>query len=174
LHAIAVLDGLGLLSEDVVLKALADDHPRIREFALRKAEKFAQSASVQSGIATLATDDDVRVRCQFAFTAGEFPLQCRIPWLTAVLREAGEERSIQVAALSSLSDGALRVFERLISDPAFSKSETNRELLGMLAEQIVRANREDEVAALVGLLGRMPDDSFALRRELFFIALKTA
>lgn len=40
IHALWTLEGLSALDESVVLKALTDQHPRVREHALRVAEKF--------------------------------------------------------------------------------------------------------------------------------------
>ena len=73
-HALGVLDGLGALTEEPVLLALASPDPRLREHAILYAEKLipraAPSAALVEKLSALVTDTDARVRFQLAFTLG--------------------------------------------------------------------------------------------------------
>jgi putative membrane-bound dehydrogenase-like protein len=77
IHALAELDGLGALSEEPVLKALADGDPFVRERGVLLAEKLitdkladreAITERLPARLAALADDPDARVRFQLAFT----------------------------------------------------------------------------------------------------------
>ena len=73
-HALGVLDGLGALDADIVVAALADAHPRVRERAIVMAEKLiargTDAAALTTKLASLSEDADARVRLQLAFTLG--------------------------------------------------------------------------------------------------------
>lgn len=73
-HALGALEGLGGLTEEVVLAALGDRDPRVRERGVAMAEKVmagGQGARVAEKLAALADDADARVRFQLAFTVGQ-------------------------------------------------------------------------------------------------------
>jgi putative membrane-bound dehydrogenase-like protein len=69
LHALCVLDGLGRLTPEEVIRALADPHPGVRENALRLAETRFNPALL-SAAAGLAADPEPKVRLQLAFSLG--------------------------------------------------------------------------------------------------------
>ncbi|MSU47891.1 MAG: c-type cytochrome [Opitutus sp.] len=72
LHAIGTLDGLGALSEAVVIAALTDADPHVRERGVVMAEKLAwrraSTAALGEKLAALAEDANDRVRFQLALT----------------------------------------------------------------------------------------------------------
>ena len=70
LHALCTLDGLGLLTPDLVEVALRDTNPGMRENALRLAETRFSSAVI-SVAAALTNDPSAKVRLQLACTLGE-------------------------------------------------------------------------------------------------------
>jgi putative membrane-bound dehydrogenase-like protein len=71
LQALCVLDGLGALSPEMVVQALADAHVGVRENALRLAESRG-TPQVIAAAAKLVDDPDAKVRLQLAFTLGEW------------------------------------------------------------------------------------------------------
>src|SRR5262245_30770069 len=74
MHAIHALDGLNALSERVLLPRLSDNHPGVREHAVRLAEKLVSSSSViRQRLLALSADDELRVRYQLAFSLGDLP-----------------------------------------------------------------------------------------------------
>ncbi len=73
LQALCTLDGLNAVSEPLVANALKDKHPGVRRHAIRIAERFINTSSeLADSIRSLATDDDVQVRLQVAYTLGEW------------------------------------------------------------------------------------------------------
>lgn len=102
-HALGALDGLGALTEEPVLLALAGPDARLREHAILSAEKLlaraAPSPALASALSALVSDADARVRFQLAFTLPESaalaPAFARLaardhaePWISAALLTA--------------------------------------------------------------------------------------
>jgi len=69
LHALCMLDSLGALRPELILSALRDDHPGIRENALRIAESHGGD-NVIIAAAKLADDPEPKVRLQLACSLG--------------------------------------------------------------------------------------------------------
>ena len=102
MHALYALAGLSALSADVVLPRLADDHPRVREHALRLSESGWRPILLRSGAwisAQRPEDGDMRVRYQAAFSVGVLDASARIAPLVAILKR--ERRPIAGCAFSS-------------------------------------------------------------------------
>jgi putative membrane-bound dehydrogenase-like protein len=160
LHAMYALDGLGALSAEVLVLRLADKHPRVREHAARLAEtKAASSAAVQAKLLALASDPELRVRYQAAFSLGELPASPqRAAALAAIARHDVNDGYVRVAVQSSLAEGAGEVLAQLAADPEFRGSTAGRDLLGSLAAQIGRQQRADDVANLLKALRGLTDD----------------
>ena len=71
LQALCTLDGLGSLDEALLVTALSDPHPRVREQAVRLAER-RDSAQLISRAIQLVSDPDVKVCLQLALSCGEW------------------------------------------------------------------------------------------------------
>ena len=102
-HALGVLDGLGALTEEPVLPALADRDARLRERAIVYAEKLIArgplSPALAARLSALVNDPDDRVRFQLAFTVQSAPGLANVyaqlaardfaePWISAALLSA--------------------------------------------------------------------------------------
>jgi putative heme-binding domain-containing protein len=142
------LDGLGVLDESLVLHALTDPHPGVRENALLLAQKFAAHGGTDQGLTTrneltkrvlaLADDPSARVRFQTALTLGEFDSpQTRDALMKIVKRDCRYEWS-RLAVLSSLRDGAAEFFVRFIDDAEFRQASDDHKtsLMHELADLI--------------------------------------
>ena len=70
-QALATLDRLGALAEEIHLAALADDHPRVREVAVTLADGDA-SALVRGRACAMAADPDAKVRLAVALACGQW------------------------------------------------------------------------------------------------------
>ena len=144
LHALCVLDGLGVLSAANIGRALGDSHPGLRENALRLAEKQS-TPEVIVAAAKLVDDSDAKVRLQLACTLGEWS-DPRAGEALGRLAVANHTDSFVVAAVMSsavpharaLVDAAVRA-----SGPA----------LATLSEPLVNLtlglNERDALAALL-------------------------
>lgn len=71
-HALWTLQGLGAFDETLLLQALEDPDPRLREQALRLAEdRLARSLTLRKAVLRLTGDADRRVQFQLALTLGQ-------------------------------------------------------------------------------------------------------
>jgi putative membrane-bound dehydrogenase-like protein len=160
LHALYALDGLGALSDEVLVARLADKHPRVREHAARLAEsKAASSAAVQAKLLALASDPELRVRYQAAFSLGQLPASPqRAAALVSIAKRDADDGYVRVAVQSSLAEGAGEVLAQLAADREFRASAAGRDFLASLAAQIGRQQRADDVANLLQALGALAGD----------------
>lgn len=71
-QALAALVRMGRLPEGLLLEALADRHPRVREVAVVVASEMGHSREVRLKVCDLATDPDAKVRLQVALSCGEW------------------------------------------------------------------------------------------------------
>ncbi|MDX1948182.1 MAG: c-type cytochrome [Pirellulaceae bacterium] len=148
LHALGALAGLNALAEDVLLPRLADEHPRVREHAVRLAEKLAgDSTAIREQLLAMTDDGELRVRYQLAFSLGELPASPqRSRALAAIALRDAANGYVRIALLSSLAHGAGEMLSLLASDPKFAARKEGRELLASLATQIGKQQRAEDVA----------------------------
>jgi putative heme-binding domain-containing protein len=173
MHALYALAGLGALEPKVVLARLDDEHPRVREHAVRLAETLAAGdRELQSKLAALADDPDMRVRYQLAFSLGEINddkfIEARNRALVAILRRDPDDRWVRLAVFSSLGKGSGNFFAQLTADEAWRASDAGRALAGETARYLGRQNQREEILALVGVLesfsaGDVPLSSAVIR-----------
>ncbi|MSR56357.1 MAG: c-type cytochrome [Planctomycetaceae bacterium] len=167
LHALYALEGLKALTVDDLVARLADEHPRVREQAVRLAESLAgESAPLRETLYSLVADPDLRVRYQLAFTLGELPERHRIRPLTQLLTTNGADRWIRLAAFSSLSEGIGEVLAELSQDEAFRSSDAGRETLAALAMQAGLQARQGDVLLALTSIEALPDAAHPLSGQL--------
>lgn len=145
MHALYVLDSLNKLQPTLLLAALADSDARVREHAVRLAEKFSNDSAVLAKLGHLVDDPELRVRCQLAFTLGEFAGEAHAKALAEIAKRDAEQSLIRVAILTSLPDGAGQVLTILSQDSTFRRSAAGRTTLEALAQLIGVQLREDDV-----------------------------
>lgn len=166
-HALYALDGLNALTPEVILTGLRAEHPRLREHAVRLAERVAgDSADVRAKLYSMVDDPDVRVRYQLAFTLGEIDAPGRNPALIEIARRDAADPWIRLAIQSSLSEGAGEVFGRLAADHEFRASDAGKLFLASLAEQIGAKNRKDELAAVLSGIEQFRGDESGLAQAI--------
>jgi putative membrane-bound dehydrogenase-like protein len=167
MHALYVLSGLQSLTADDLLPRLADDHPRVREHAVRLAELLvADSPEIRERLVTLSGDQDPRVRYQLAFSAGFLPAGGRTAVLTRVLKRDGGDRWARLAAFSSLAEGGADVLAELAGDAPVRSSAAGRAVLAELASLIGVQARQNEVLAVLKVLDDFAADSKPLATAL--------
>ncbi len=129
LHAFWTLEGLRALDEPLLLKALSDPHPGVRENALLLAEKLLPgSEKLRARILVMADDANARVRFQTALTLGEFEHLDSQAALSRILRQDYAFRWSRLAVLSSLRHGEDQLFRALLSDTGFRREPTPEKL----------------------------------------------
>jgi putative membrane-bound dehydrogenase-like protein len=167
MHALYALQGLKALTPALVLRALADPHPRVREHAVALAPVASPTAAVWAKVFELTADEDARVRYQTAFSLGDLPsVPARIEPLARLARRDAGDRWMRVAILSSLADGADSLLHELAADAKFRASAGGRELLGQLTLQIGLRARQSEVASALQSLEALPAAEKALASAL--------
>ncbi len=150
IHGLWSLEGLGGLEPDLLLEALVDEDPGVREHAVRLSEQV-ESASVRAKLLDLLEDPDDRVQFQLACTLGLLPEADSFPALTQILNRHQENRWFQIAVLASAAENAGRWFQTIIRDRAYlsSDSEGKRELLSRITTILGARHLESEIATVL-------------------------
>jgi putative membrane-bound dehydrogenase-like protein len=119
LHALWTLNGLGRLDDDVILRALTDAVPGVRENALQLAEpRLSRSSALDDAVLGLAqSETDARVRFQVLATLGFLDRPESMEAQARLLFAALDDPWIQRAALSAASGRASVYLDRAL-DPA--------------------------------------------------------
>lgn len=150
MHALYTLDGLGSLTPQALLARLDDEHPRVREHAVRLSEKLlGNSPDLRGKLCAMADDEDLRVRYQLAFTLGEIPTAQATSALTRIVARDGADPWIRLAVLSSCVGRVGDLFAALAADRTWRASDDGRSLLEQLAEQAGVQKREDQLVKVV-------------------------
>ncbi len=123
LHALWTLDGLGLLDETLVVRALGDSEPGVRENALRLAEpRLAGSAVLRAAVlARAVVEQDARAQFQLLATLGGldsaeakaaqqqlFFAHLDDPWMQVAALSAGPDRAAAYLQAALAPDSAAR------------------------------------------------------------------
>ncbi len=168
LHALYALDGLGALTEATLLPRLADEHPRVREHAVRLAEKLAgSSAPICERLLAMTGDGELRVRYQLAFSLGELPPgPRRTHALVELAKRDAADGYVRVAVLSSLGEGAGAALSLIAADEKFAATREGRDLLTSLATQIGKQQRPDDVAETLQTLAALAEANSTLLPQL--------
>jgi putative membrane-bound dehydrogenase-like protein len=170
-RALYSLAGLGRLSPAVLLHAMSDADPHVREHAVRLSERLvgrdgSLDAALRSLLLAMTDDVDARVRYQMALSLGALQGDDRDAALAKLLARDGGNPWMQVAVLSSLHEGAGRVLQRLAADENFRSQKTGRSTLQKLARQVGAAGRDEELAAVVSAIESLVKPDRPLASEL--------
>jgi putative membrane-bound dehydrogenase-like protein len=163
LHALCVLDGLGALTVKQIIRALDDEHPGIRENALRLAEKQTLP-DVVAASAKLVDDPDVKVRLQLACSLGEWS-DPRAGEALGHLAVAHHSDSFMVAAvMSSAVPHARALVDAVVSagDPALAT------LSEPLLNLTLGLDQRDTLAALLKPTLTAKDGAFSAAQMMAF------
>ncbi len=178
LHALWTLEGLSALEPALVLRALKDPHPAIREHALRLSEEFLakprESAAptmprpVADAVLGMTRDPEPRVRFQLALTLGQIKagrergggLERRaLNALADIASQHAADRWFQVAILSSVSDSAAELFHLLRSKGnAFEHADFLRQLAALIGAR----HDPGEITRFLSALDQLPQPEAAL------------
>jgi len=166
-HALSALAGIHALDPDLVLAALSDSEPHVRELALRLAEPFCKvEARVQDRLEELAGDPEPTVRYQAAFSLGELPGTRPAKALAALAVRDGADPWTRVAILSSVSGCAGEVFGQLAGNSPFRGAPHGRAFLIALAAQCGAGERPDDLSAVLKAVDSPPAGDQALSRDI--------
>jgi putative membrane-bound dehydrogenase-like protein len=158
MQAMYVLAGLDRLTLPVVLAGLADAHPRVRQHAVRLAERLSGEREIADKLCAMTDDLDVGVRYQLAFSLGELADSQRDAALARLARRDGVDPLMRTAIFTSLVHGAGNVLIDLLGDEAGRGSQPVRAMLEPLAMQIGRQGNAAELALVEQALTALPDN----------------
>ena len=157
MHALYALDGLKQLQASDVLPRLSDDSPRVREHAVRLAERVRKtSPEIDARLVNMTGDADPQVRLQLAFTLGELPTEQSRPALVALAKGNYADRWQRAAILSSLSTGAADAIVELAKETALRQSADGRAFLATLATQTALEADKTGPRRIVSLIDQLP------------------
>ncbi len=167
MHAMWALDGLKALSAEVVFARLDDEHPRVREHAVRLAEEVLRdSPAVREKLYTIVDDEDPRVRYQLAFTLGEIPGTRATAALAVIAATDVDDRWVRLAVLSSSLGRAGELVSRLAADRTWRATTNGRTFLEEMAEQAGLQNRADQVAEVLKTLDALGPQEQRLAQDI--------
>jgi putative membrane-bound dehydrogenase-like protein len=142
LHALYTLSGLQALTPQILVTAMSDPHPGIREHAARISEPFLKLNAVAVALIGLATDSEFRPKFQAALSMGYVPGESGIRGMTTLAKNLTADPDLRTAFLTSVTDNAASLTVSLLKDGEFLKTVHARGLLSELA-RIVGARPED-------------------------------
>ncbi|HKQ80109.1 MAG TPA: PVC-type heme-binding CxxCH protein [Blastocatellia bacterium] len=168
IHAMWTLEGLSALDEQIVLRALKDNDPRVREHAVRLAEELLlsinsgyQSAvnNLTDAILGMSSDPDIRVQFQTAFTLGQLKDNRAMDALAYMAISRGEDQWFRLAILSSVADKSSQFFHLLrAKNPSFE----NKELFAQIATIIGARHDFGELSKFLAALAELKQPEAAL------------
>jgi putative membrane-bound dehydrogenase-like protein len=104
LHALCTLDGLGLLTTDVLTIALSDAHPGVRRHAVRLTKTLpSMPAATAAALLKRVDDDDVHVRLECAYALGYWDAPQAGRALGQMALRHADDPYVFAAVMSSLS-----------------------------------------------------------------------
>ncbi|CAN5870952.1 hypothetical protein BH23PLA1_BH23PLA1_22710 [soil metagenome] len=156
LHAAWLLDGLKTSNPEIPLQLLEDEHPRVREQAVRLASPhLTDSEPIQQRLIGLASDPDPRVRFEVALALGDLDDDRILNPLARIALQGADDRWTRNAVASSVPDRAGALIATLLSPEINLTAEADPGRLALLRElaALVGARRDpEEVAATLSAL----------------------
>jgi putative heme-binding domain-containing protein len=123
------------LESSVLVAALRDVHPGVRENALRLASERRERAELAHAVVATATDADPRVRYAAAVALGQFEGNAAVSALAQIARRDAGDRWVRAAVLAAVG-GRMEEFFAAVEP---GSSGENRELAPLM-EQFARAS----------------------------------
>jgi putative membrane-bound dehydrogenase-like protein len=160
-----LLESLHGLDTALLLRLLADDHPNVRENALRLTEIHrVDMGELPDAVVRLADDADARVRFQAALTLGEWNSDRILAPLAAVAVRDAVDPWTRRAIASSIAGRAGALLSTLLRPPYLLAEQVKPERLVLVQELTAlvgaRQNPDEVMQVLEGLFGMKGDAVF--------------
>ncbi|HIK93317.1 MAG TPA: hypothetical protein EYG03_15255, partial [Planctomycetes bacterium] len=137
LHALWTLDGLGALSASTLEAALTDSHAGVRRNAVRIASRIVVDANK---LIPLVNDPDAKVRLELACTLGAYNTPEASTALAKLAIEAGKDRYMLAAAMSSLHARNVSAVLNAAMQSANGHSDPN--ILELVGQAVAMGDKE--------------------------------
>ncbi len=179
-HALWALDVSHALAPEVIVRALADEHPRVREQAVALAEprlaepRLPEAADLHRRVMAATADADARVRFRAALALGGLPTEEVVaPLLAVALRQPHDPWTRAAVASAMPTHIAPMLVAALTSDRVKSKQYGAPELLLVRELAVIVGSRRDagEVAQVLALVGDAGQPSTVPAREVALLGL---
>ena len=157
------LEGLDALTTQLVITALSDSHPRVREVAVQIAENHREPGVVEA-ISGLVHDPDSKVCLQVALSVGQWNDPCAGDALVVLASRFGDNPFMNSAIMSSAMGHSETFIQGLVGespetlewfrDPLLRQAigRNDQSTIAVLLSNVIQATNEDEYAALDDLL----------------------
>ena len=150
LHALWLLEGLGLLDDTTLLAALADPHPALRQNAIRLSEaRLAQSRSLRASVAAMASDEDVGVRFRVALVIPQMNLAGAPAMLASILRRDPGDEWIRAAVFGGARGDSLALLGVLLRDGEFMADPDSPGAVRQLASGVAATQAPESIRSLL-------------------------
>ena len=154
--ALATLDGLSLLDDSTLLRALEDAEGRVCQFAMRlAAPRLAQSTQLRTAVLKLADFPHTLVRFQLALTLGDLEGPEKVAALVKLAPLEVKDPWIPVAVAGSLGRSGANFLTQLVQkNPDWRRKPNNAQMrfLKQVAEIIAGGNDAAQLASCLELI----------------------
>jgi putative membrane-bound dehydrogenase-like protein len=162
MHALWTLEGMNALDADLVLHALGDDSPAVREQAIRLTEKYLSDSRVMRKLLQMTNDPDNRVEFQLACTLAELPPTHSFEALSQIAARHLEDPWFQTAVLTAASQNANRWFQEVLGGKDFvqAQSKGKEEFLRRITSIVGARQRDSEVSQVLEVLSKRVNEQW--------------
>ena len=156
-HALYALDGQGALDVNRVLLALNDPEPRVREHALRMAERFQSDSQIRLYMVNMTDPHtDPRLLVQLAYSLGSVESTQATSALTSLALNHGKDPWMRLAILTSAYARRGELIRRMLPNDTFDEEPERRLLVNAIVVQIGAANQPNEIADVLSVIDKLP------------------
>jgi putative heme-binding domain-containing protein len=153
LHALWTLEGMGKLDTSLIVRALQDPVPGVRENAVRLAElHLKQHPALARHLLPLSRDPDAKVRYQVLCTLGEVPGAPADSARQQVLFRDLADAWVHLAALSSPAADPFTVYTQTLNRLGHQERAGSRHFLRQVCAMIGKRNQTGEISRLIRLV----------------------
>lgn len=164
-HGLWTLEGLGLITPDLLFDLLDDPSILLQNTAMRLLENFArQDNTIQTKLGQLliskVMDAPIEVVLQMALSAYALNTEDASEILEKIIHRFGENALVRDAVMSSLGNREFDFLQKLWTSENWKTSDPAKEIfLEMLTVAIVRKRDPKELESMLTILDNSPKDS---------------
>jgi len=153
LHALYTLQGLDALTPELLMEALNDSHPGIREHAVRLSEPMLESdGQLADAVLEILDDEEFRPRFHAVLALSWMDATRGTQGLRKVASKLESKRDISSAFLLSVGDRGATVVQELLETPEFLQQPYAASLLAEMATLVGTRLERDEAGKLLATI----------------------